>query len=189
MEPPAKGVGSSANSGNCSSSSPGHFGGQEGRRLCRLGTAVAWLTEAERNSASIQPSLGPGVGDSPGPSAVPAGQQEAIPAGLRYGAAELSACFRHVCECHFIGPAVSAVEEFVTNIRKTLPGSCAAVWGLQPERGTHGGPQAVPMSRGMEASSLQGYLREQAARGEQRGLQSPARTRTLSNQMLSADRG
>lgn len=149
---------------------------------------MAWLTEAERNSASFQPSLGLGVGDGPGPSAVPAGQQEAIPAGLCYGAAEHSTCFRHVCECHFIGPAVSAVEEFVTNIRKTLPGSCAAVWGLQLERGTHGGPQAVPVSRGMEASSLWGYLWEQAVWGEQRGLQSPAEHNQIKcYQLIEAD--
>lgn len=42
---------------------------------------------------------------------------------------------------HFIGLVVSVVEEFVPNMGKTLPGSCAAVWGLQPERG---GPIARP---------------------------------------------
>lgn len=36
---------------------------------------------------------------------------------------------------YFIGLAVSAVEVFVPDVGKTLPGSCAAVWGLQPERG------------------------------------------------------
>lgn len=34
-----------------------------------------------------------------------------------------------------MGLVVSVVEESVPDMGKTLPGSCAAVWGLQPEQG------------------------------------------------------
>lgn len=34
-----------------------------------------------------------------------------------------------------MGFVLSVVREFVPGVGKTLPGSCAAVWRLQPERG------------------------------------------------------
>jgi len=43
----------------------------------------------------------------------------------------------------FIGLVVSVVEECVPDVRKKLPGSCAAVWGLQPERGDPSRGQAL----------------------------------------------
>lgn len=61
-----------------------------------------------------------------------------IPAGLCYWGLQSSlqcAFGMSVSVSYFIGLVVSVVEEFVPNIGKTLPGSCAAVWGLQPEQG------------------------------------------------------
>lgn len=44
---------------------------------------------------------------------------------------------------------VSAVREFVPDVGKTLPGSCAAVWRLQPERGTRGQTVGTVLVQGM----------------------------------------
>lgn len=45
---------------------------------------------------------------------------------------------------HSIWLVVLAVEEFVPDVGETLPGSCAAVWGLQPEWG--GGNPSLGLS-------------------------------------------
>lgn len=100
-----------------------------------------------------------------------------IPAGLcNWGLQSMLQCAfgMSLSMSHFIGLVVSVVEEFVPNIRKTLPGSCAAVWSLQPERGgtRRGAAGTVPVSwMGRRRAACGYYLQA----GEQRASAKPCK--------------
>lgn len=71
----------------------------------------------------------------------------------------------------FIGLVVSAVEEFVPDVGETLPGSCATVWGLQPEQGGGNPSAGLSLCQGRREKSLlqalpQGQAEERRAPAE-----------------------
>lgn len=86
----------------------------------------------------------------------------------------------------FIGFVVSVVEEFVTNAGERLPGSCAAVWGLQPERGGEGepitGPWDCPHVLGEQEKGCSVDNTSRSKQGSKVPLQRHARSRILSGQ-------